>query len=420
MSSWRTNIISTGEEPLVRRERAHAGAQVRAIQVRVDGIGELTGSQVSDLGARSRQHFGWIGRAWIARLVRLTDFERLRLRYRALEKHFRQTLAERSSLEQRQAEAFAAMALAEELAHPWLGLPAPGAVERLAANTEDRVGIIPEWQRGLTVISELLASEPGAFPDLEISSTGGKRVRLPDGRKAANRYLGFYDENPQIEGHEHVLCLIGAPIRDRLEEHGLSLDTIAREWKREGVLVPESTAKARLQRRVRIDGVRQPYYVLDITAMERALGNEVGSPDPDGDPSGGPEGSQPKSPKGQMNLDTGITGITGITPNDAHVRAHAQAHAGAQARACRGSEERVIPVIPDREEDKENVMISAGKAGITGWDHSESGVIPHSGDRRNDTVSAERRSDPTPVGRASDVVTTSRLGSGAVDFQDDW
>jgi hypothetical protein len=379
-TSWRTVVISTGEEELVRVHEAHAGAQVRTIQVRVDGVGSLTGAEVAELGMEARQHYGWLGRAWIAALLEIEDWEPLRLRYRALERELRTVLGERSSIQQRQAEAFAVLALAAELAASLLKLEGLiGAPQRMASDADYRIEILPEWMRALSFVSNLISSEPNAFPELE-PAHGGKRVKLVDGQRQqlAARLLGYFDESHGIERNpplKRALYLVPDPMRERLADGGLSLETVARDWKREGVLVPDSTAKERLRRRVRLGGTNRPWlFVLDLEALNAALGEgPPGSPDGGRDHS--PDPSDPSSGSGnasgqQMNLGGGITGRTGITQNEGTpARAGAGARAGARARAHVDIDQGdpSDPSDPSRSEGTGTTTDSSGES----WDHSQ-------------------------------------------------
>lgn len=284
-TSWRTVVQSTGEEPLVR-STARAGAQVRILQLRVDGIGELSGGEIAQLGADARRHYGWLGRQWIIRLLAVDDWTVLSERYRELEREFRALLGTASSIEQRQAEVIAALALASELVARWLGVEGlEAAVRRVAESAELRIEIVPEWKRGLARVVELLASEPGAFPRLELSTSGQKRSRGPVNGRTASKLLGYIDEDPRIEhtpAPRTALYLVPGLAQERLHESGLGAEVCAREWKRLGILIPWlHNGKERLQRRVTIDGTRQPVYALDMDAMDRALGGEDEPRDPE-------------------------------------------------------------------------------------------------------------------------------------------
>src|SRR5690606_32991098 len=88
---WSTVLISTGEEELIRSDVAHAGAQVRALQLRVDGLGTLTGDEVSQLKSDATRHYGHLGRQWVGRLLSLTceQWAGLRRHYEEFTREYR-------------------------------------------------------------------------------------------------------------------------------------------------------------------------------------------------------------------------------------------------------------------------------------------------------------------------------------------
>jgi len=401
MQAWRTIVLSTGEDALVR-ERSHAGAQVRALQVRLDGLGTLSGADVADLGAASRQHYGHLGRRFVEQLLGVADAEPLRLRYRAHERRYRKLLGQRSALEQRQAEAFGAMALAEELAADWIGLQAPGAVGRLAESSETRVAVVPEWQRALTAVAEWVASEPGAWPSLDPDTTGTKRIAQPerDGPRLASRFAGFRDRIYVREQPRDVLFIVPEILDERLDARGLATGTVAREWAREGVLVTSTTgSKTRLRQRVRLEGARAWFYCLDVDRMAQLLGpDEPGSPPDPGDPGGDPRGAQRNPAQSRGLAEGGITGSLGSPESRGHARAPARApagaHAAARAHAREGDENIVIPVIPPKEDEGSHQLRLGSHPGSPGI--TRESVIPGAG---------------TPIAPKDEF---------AAQFEDDW
>jgi hypothetical protein len=267
-ATWCTVLISTGEEELIRADRSHAGAQVRVIQARVAGLGGLDGEAVSRLKAGFTTHYGHLGRQWIAHLLCLDSagWVRLRDRYADLAREFRAS-AGPSSLAARQAEAYAVMQLAEELAAEWLGLPLTGAVTHLAANAEDRVEVVPEWRRALDLLSDWRTSEPSAWPEVVLDSSGQKVVRDLDARRGERvglRLAAYVDADEG--GAERWVYLIPGPARDRLAEHGLSLDVVARSWAEGGLL--ERGEKGHLTRKRSLNGSRPRVYALRVEALE--------------------------------------------------------------------------------------------------------------------------------------------------------
>lgn len=301
--AWRTVLLSTGEQSLTGGH-ARTGAQVRTIEVYVDGLGALTATDVDDLKSRAVKHFGHMGREWIKALLRLDDaaWANARERYDQVLIELRTRCAPHS-LAARQTGFFALLVLAERMVARLIGL---GDVEgtrmmRFAGAEEMRIGVVPEEVRAAQLLLDWIASEPGAFPEVKPSASvgaGDTSAHEPRERDATGH--GFAGFRGVFKG-ERALFLIDTPVDAKLAEHGLDLRACAREWVRLGVAMVQDP---HLKPKVRIGGGGATrHWTLSIAKIEALCEG----PQQRGGPNHGPNGPRDlKSlPGGKVSGDSG-------------------------------------------------------------------------------------------------------------------
>jgi hypothetical protein len=245
--SWATVVISTGEHELVT-ENANTGAQVRVLQFRVRGFGNLDAAGVDALRGACEAHFGHVGRRWIESLVAIEDWAPYRELYDRALRAMRANEAD--PLMQRQAVYFALLAVAEHLASSALGMGQRGGKTARAVfeDTTRRREVTNAAHRAREVVSQWIASEPGAFPALEVNAAN-RLTTPPDPlsrRIAGVRYRG-------------QVCLLPVELRARLSAHGISAAEVVAAWGEAGHL---DTDPGRRTKKVRWDGRRVGCYVV--------------------------------------------------------------------------------------------------------------------------------------------------------------
>lgn len=265
--TWRTVILSTGETELVSAN-TRAGAQVRVLQPRVDGLGELTAQDVDELKRSSYEQYGWVGRQWVLSLLREDNWDLERARLADFRRDF-QARIQGSSLDSRQAEMFALLAYVETRAARELGIgdPEGGTMRRwLQASQDERVRVAPEWERALDAINERVQARSRAYPELVIGTKGGKVAKATDTGPSVD-IEGYLDE-----GNGELLLLPHAAAR-LLGERSLDAEVVAREWKRQGVLGSSEPGRCTVKRCV--GGTRGRFYALRLSALR----GDEGGPD---------------------------------------------------------------------------------------------------------------------------------------------
>ena len=256
-AAWKVGLVSTGEMPLVD-ESARTGAHARLIQLRMDDLGELGAIDVDALKSGALAHHGHLGREWVSMLCGVNTRDLVQ----RLEK-LRSTLQGMSSttVEARGMELIAVLALAEQLAFERFGIGKPGGNTMLSIPAfADRVEVVPEWERALQVLEQLVASQQEAFPVIVMdgsgtSSSGWKFA----GSKPARTIMGYLPE-----GRDEYWLLPG-PLAAELTKHNLTLAGCAREWRTHDRLqsTTANDPKHALQRRASLpEGRRAWVYVV--------------------------------------------------------------------------------------------------------------------------------------------------------------
>jgi hypothetical protein len=243
--TWRTVVLSTGEKPLADHNTM-TGAQIRVIQLPVAGFGNLTAAEVDAVREACAAHAGMFGRRWIETLLEVDDWAPFRESYRTITATFRKSAPD--PLQGRVAGYFATLVIAEIMAHE-LGLGAPGGatMRALYLQTDARESVRPLGERALDLVRDWSVSEPDAFPELSLSTSGDEEPKRNNGK---TRY-GFR------RGDD--LLFIPRSLRHFLDSHRLSPAEVLREWRNRGWLQCES---GHYDKSVRIAGVGKSRYVV--------------------------------------------------------------------------------------------------------------------------------------------------------------
>lgn len=283
--SWRTVVISTGEERLVSTN-APTGAQVRVLDLAVSGFGSWGAKEVDACRSACEAHHGQVGRAWIEALAGLTDAERDELRadaarYRA---QYR-SKAPDGSLAARQAEYWAILGLTETLVWDMLDLRGEGQADEeetvatlMAEQADPRTAIVeqvrPASERGLDVVAEMVARERAHFPVLVSDSSDRDKRRTKWAGGVVREAYGYLSPG--------VLYVLPQALERALERAGIGKSIALDEWKARGVTVCDSGKRCT---KIRVDGqrvwtvaIRAEYVGLDDGAGELpSTGQEWGA-----------------------------------------------------------------------------------------------------------------------------------------------
>jgi len=244
--TWRTVVLSTGERPLADHNTM-TGAQVRVIQLPVNGFGKLTAAEVDELREACAACSGMFGRRWIESLLEVDDWTPFREAYRAIVKKLREKAPD--PLQGRVAGYFATLIMAESLAEP-LGLGAPGAatMHRLYLKGESREQVKPLAERAFELVCDWAVTEPDAFPTLDTASDGNETARSHGTRMRHGFRRGNYQ-----------LLFIPAALRTFLDAHRLSPAEVLRCWRDRGWLLADT---GRFDAKVQIANVGRPRLVI--------------------------------------------------------------------------------------------------------------------------------------------------------------
>ncbi len=257
---WRTIVLSTGEHELVD-DRATTGAQIRVLQFRVSGFGNLDGAGVDALREACEKHHGHVGRRWIEALVAIEDWQPYIALFDKAKKQFR--AHEPGALMQRQAVYYALLATAEHLAHTTLGFGRAGGatVRELFADIDRRREVRTASERAIEIMSQWIASEPKTFPELDFNASGGLTARTA---KNIARING-------VRYKKHV-CFLPNELRARLDLDGISSAEVLAAWRDRGWLDVDGK---HLAKKIRWDGKRVRVIavsceILGIDVVENA------------------------------------------------------------------------------------------------------------------------------------------------------
>lgn len=253
-TQWRTIMLSTGEKSLVD-ETAATGAQVRVIELHVDGFGGLDAKAVDLLKDACAANSGSFGRAWIETLVDVPDWSIWR--QQLIDRTQALRALDTSPVQQRIAGYYALLAVAEEMAATF-GLGEGGAtMERLFASPDARTAVVGLAERSRELVDNWVMSEPDAFPQMIMGSSG--EWELPYSSRHGLKVSGF-------RRGEEVL-FIPAQLKSLLRTSRFSAAEVIRQWALRGWTRLD---KGRSDTRVRIGGRQARFIVLAPIAEPQA------------------------------------------------------------------------------------------------------------------------------------------------------
>jgi hypothetical protein len=253
--SWRTILLSTGEHEL-GDETSQTGVQVRIVQLPVSGFGKLTGTEIEALREQCEANAGQVGEAWIEMLVEETNDADAMVRHKA---KLRTTLAAlrviagKDQLQGRVAGYFSILMLAEAFAAQRFGIGQldGGTMHKLFVSLQSGGSIVDAADRALELVQNWVLSDPDAFPELSMTTSGGVEEPITGGRATKTR-SGF-------RRHDGAVLLIPSAFRKFCRDNRLSHREVLRGWSRRGLL---THSPGRLDKQVRF-GLRQlRFYVV--------------------------------------------------------------------------------------------------------------------------------------------------------------
>lgn len=246
--AWRTVVLSTGERELAD-ESAATGAQVRVVQLPVEGFGSLSAPEVDALRAECATHAGSLGRAWLRELVAIDDWQR----YRSILTQLTAAMREGADpLQSRVAAYFALLSLTEAMVSESFGIGHRDGhtLKELLATLGSRERVQGIAERAREAVESWVMSEPDAFPELTYSAHGG--LEEPKSNGVRTRH-GFRKPDGTIlilSGQFRQFCAKRARLTSR---------AVVREWLRLGWTEVEY---GRLDKQFRIGTARARYIVL--------------------------------------------------------------------------------------------------------------------------------------------------------------
>lgn len=249
---WKTIMLSTGEKSLVD-ETAATGAQVRVIELHVDGFGSLDAQAVDALKDACAANSGSFGRSWIESLVDVPNWAEWRGALAMRTEALRQL--DSNPLQQRVAQYYALLSIAEELAGAF-GLGEGGAaMERVFATPECRTAVVSLAERSRELVDNWVMSQPDSFPQMVMGASG--EWELPYSSKHGLKVCGF-------KRGEEVL-FIPAELKSLLRTHRLSPGEVIRQWALKGWTRLD---KGRTDTRVSVGGRQARFIVLHAAESE--------------------------------------------------------------------------------------------------------------------------------------------------------
>lgn len=258
-ASWRTIVLSTGEHQIAD-DSASTGAQVRVIQLPVDGFGQLGAVDVDRIRDGVCDHYGLLGRTWLAALVGLDDWGPWRDLYARARAAFRQKVdGDHNTLAGRQAAFWALLSVAESMAAKVIGVGREDG-STMAAMALGRGDVAPQTpkpigERALDLVGDWVASQPSNFPKTRPSQSGGLEAPVSGAKGQICGYL-----TPS------AVLLIPDQLHRYLADRNMASAEAVRAWKRQGLL--EVDDHRRTKRYVRVNGVRSRYAALRLSAID--------------------------------------------------------------------------------------------------------------------------------------------------------
>ncbi len=252
--SWRTVVLSTGEHELAHGDSA-SGAQVRVLQLGVDGFGKLDAAAIDALVRACCANSGSAGAEWMQQLVNLMNDadarSQLRARYAEAVYAFRTSAP--SGMQKRQAAYYAMLAITESLLAVAfnIGTLSGETMQRLyLRELRESQPVIGVGERALQLLEGWVESEHEAFPMLEAGADGDD---VPRSARGARHGYRTSDGTIYIipDNFKQFIC----------ERHGLSEPTVVRELVRLGAM---QVAPGRHVKQVRIGKRRVRVYVVRL------------------------------------------------------------------------------------------------------------------------------------------------------------
>jgi hypothetical protein len=251
---WQTVMLSTGEKSIVD-ETAATGAQVRVIELPVDGFGTLDAKAVDALKSACAAHCGQLGRAWVQALVNMSEADWAQWRGQLAERAETLRKLDPSPLQQRVAGYYALLSVAEEMAGLF-GLGEGGAaMERVFAAPDCRTPVVGLAERARALVDDWVMAEPDSFPALVLTASGD--YELPYSSRHGQRVHGFR------KGEE--LLFIPAALKTHLRTHRLAAAEVIRQWSLKGWTRLD---KGRTDARVRVGGQQKRFTILHAAESE--------------------------------------------------------------------------------------------------------------------------------------------------------
>jgi Domain of unknown function (DUF927)/Domain of unknown function (DUF3854) len=254
-SRWQTIMLSTGEKSIVD-ETAATGAQVRVVELPVDGFGELNAQEVDALKEACAANCGKLGRAWVSTLVNMSEAMLLEWKEQLAERTEAFRLLDPNPLQQRVAGYYALLSIAEEMAGLVFGLGEGGAtMERVFAAPGGRTAVQGLAERSHELVDNWVMSEPDSFPALVLTASGD--YELPYSSRHGLRVYGFRRE-------DHILFIPSA-LRAYLRAHRFSAGEVIRQWALRGWTRLDT---GRTDARVRVGGRQIRFVALHAAESE--------------------------------------------------------------------------------------------------------------------------------------------------------
>lgn len=246
--SWRTIVLSTGERELADESTA-TGAQVRVLQLPVDGFGTLTAAEVDALRAECAAHAGALGRAWLAELVSVDDWAPYRAALAQCIASLRGVATD--PLQGRMAAYFGLLSLTEAMVAESFGLGRTdgGTLRAFFAAIGQRETVDGIAERARDAVEAWITTEADAFPELQYGPHGGLDEPKSNGVRVRH---GF--RRP-----DGAVLVVASEFRALCKKSRLSSRAVVREWLRLGWTEVDS---GRLDKQIRIGTARGRYVVL--------------------------------------------------------------------------------------------------------------------------------------------------------------
>lgn len=245
-ATWRTVVLSTGERELADESTA-TGAQIRVVQLPVDGFGKLTAAQVDALRAECAAHSGMVGRAWLEELASIDDWPH----YRDALANVTAKLRDRNAdpLQGRVAAYFGLLALVEAMVSESFGIGRKHTFSDLFNAQTKRETVEGIADRAREAVMSWVESEPDAFPELAMGPHGGLDTPKSNGVRTRHGYR-------KADG---TVLIIPSEFRAFAKRSRLTTRAVVREWDRKGWTELDA---GRLDKAIRIGPTTNRYIIL--------------------------------------------------------------------------------------------------------------------------------------------------------------